>query len=287
LVDNQVNRDVITEFGLARRLSHEQLTQTGFLAGTIEYMSPEQSRGVEIDARSDLFSLGSVLFFLATGASPFAVQSPMATIHAIGQTPHPKVQAINNEVSSTLAAIIDRLLEKDPDTRFQTAAEAEDFLSQYLLHLQQPLVAPLPRMESSESPEHENVNGGKKNKRNVLKAVLAAAVSGIIGLGIWWAANFWNTGMPNPSSNGLMEQSNNIESQPNKNINAKGFEGKTNELVFLDDALNDLENDVEVFEMLFSKPDRFWTNRVDLSAVKTQNNDAPWFGNPNSDSQNQ
>lgn len=157
LVDNHINRVVITDFGLARKLSDEPMTQTGFLAGTIDYMSPEQSRGEIVDARSDLFSLGGVLFFLATGESPFSANSPIAKIHAIGDRPHAKVLGINNEISQTIGDLIDRLLEKDPDARFQSAADVESFMTQYLSHLQQPLVV--------RKPSLEGVKGSKESKK--------------------------------------------------------------------------------------------------------------------------
>ena len=71
LLEDTVERAVLTDFGLARAMDDMSLTQTGIIAGTPHYMSPEQATGGPIDARSDLFSLGAVLYFMATGHPPF------------------------------------------------------------------------------------------------------------------------------------------------------------------------------------------------------------------------
>lgn len=146
LVDNQINRVIITDFGLARRDSEESMTQTGWLAGTLNYMSPEQSRGEDVDARSDLFSLGSLLFYLATGVVPFRAESAPGVLHQIGHESPPKVQSLNPEISTALSDVIDRLLEKSPESRFPSAAALESFLNDYLAHLQQPVHVPAPRI---------------------------------------------------------------------------------------------------------------------------------------------
>lgn len=146
LVDNQINRIVITDFGLARREAEESMTQTGMVAGTLNYMSPEQSRGEDVDARSDLFSLGSLLFFLATGVAPFQSKAPMGVIHKIGSESHSNAQSLNPDVPVQLARMIDRLLEKDAVDRFQSASEIEAWLESYLAHLNQPVQTQLPAL---------------------------------------------------------------------------------------------------------------------------------------------
>jgi serine/threonine-protein kinase len=144
LVDNQINRIVITDFGLACREAEESMTQTGMLAGTLNYMSPEQSRGEDVDARSDLFSLGSLLFFLSTGVTPFQSSAPMGIIHRVGNEPHSNAQALNPDVPAQLAKMIDRLLEKSPSDRFQSANDLEEWLASYLAHLNQPAQTQMP-----------------------------------------------------------------------------------------------------------------------------------------------
>ncbi len=83
LVDNEINRVVITDFGLARRDTEATITQTGVLAGSLNYMSPEQARSEDVDGRSDLFSLGALLYFLATGHVPFRADTLAGVIHNV------------------------------------------------------------------------------------------------------------------------------------------------------------------------------------------------------------
>lgn len=151
LIDNEVNRVVITDFGLARCEAEESMTQTGWLAGTLNYMSPEQSRGETIDSRSDLFSLGSLLFYLATGTVPFRADSALGVLHKIGNESPPAVQSLNSEISNTLTLVIERLLEKVPDNRFNSSAELESLLIDYLAHLHQPHLLSAPKIRRSNS----------------------------------------------------------------------------------------------------------------------------------------
>jgi tetratricopeptide (TPR) repeat protein len=106
-------------------------------------MSPEQARGEALDGRSDLFSLGSVLYAMCTGQSPFRAAKTLGVLKRVCEdTPRP-IRAVNPAVPNWLAAIIGKLLAKDPGQRFQTAAEVADLLEQYLPHLRDPSL-PLP-----------------------------------------------------------------------------------------------------------------------------------------------
>jgi serine/threonine-protein kinase len=146
LVDNHVNRVVITDFGLARKEFDATLTKAGVLAGTLNYMSPEQAQGADTDERSDLFSLGSLLYYLATGVAPFRSASPANVIHKVVSEKQKDVRALNPEISEALAQTIDALLAKDPGDRFQTANELEDYLVQLVSHLNQPTKNRLPKL---------------------------------------------------------------------------------------------------------------------------------------------
>jgi serine/threonine protein kinase/formylglycine-generating enzyme required for sulfatase activity len=138
LLENGVERVKITDFGLARAADDVAITRTGEVAGTPQYMSPEQAQGLSLDARSDLFSLGSVLYAMGTGRSPFRADSTVAVLRRVcDDTPRP-IREINSDIPDWLADIIDRLLAKKPVERFQTAAEVAELLGQHLAQLQQP-----------------------------------------------------------------------------------------------------------------------------------------------------
>lgn len=123
LLEAGTGRVKITDFGLARAANDLALTQTGQVAGTPLYMSPEQAQGEPVDHRSDLFSLGSVLYAMCTGQAAFRADSQVAVLRrVIDDTPRP-IREINPQVPQWLAAVIDKLLAKNPEARFQTADE--------------------------------------------------------------------------------------------------------------------------------------------------------------------
>ena len=135
LLEAGTNKVLLTDFGLARAAEDVKLTQTGFVTGTPLYMSPEQARGETIDNRSDLFSVGSVLYAMSTGNPPFHGSSTFAVLREVIEVPHKPVQQINPGIPDELAVIIDHLLAKDADERIQTAAEVAERLEQLLAKL--------------------------------------------------------------------------------------------------------------------------------------------------------
>jgi serine/threonine protein kinase len=137
LLEETVERAVLTDFGLARAIDDASLTRTGVLAGTPHYMSPEQATGAAIDHRSDLFSLGAVLYFMATGHPPFRADGALAVLHRICREPHRPVWQTNKEIPDELSDLIDELLEKKPSRRPVAAAVVRDRLSALLSRLQQ------------------------------------------------------------------------------------------------------------------------------------------------------
>jgi serine/threonine protein kinase len=138
LLENTVERVLLTDFGLARAADDASLTQTGILAGTPHYMSLEQAGGEVVDIRSDLFSLGSVLYFTATGRPPFRAKRAMAVLNRICHEPHRAVWEVNAEIPDELCEIIDRLLEKKPRARFSDAVHVQSALSELLATVQLP-----------------------------------------------------------------------------------------------------------------------------------------------------
>jgi serine/threonine protein kinase len=132
LLENGVERVKITDFGLARAADDARLTQSGTAAGTPLYMSPEQTRGETVDQRSDLFSLGSVLYTMATGFPPFRAGSTMGVLNRIANDPPRPIRETVPDFPAALEAIIMQLLEKDPSGRFQIGADVSVRLSGFL-----------------------------------------------------------------------------------------------------------------------------------------------------------
>lgn len=125
-----VERIVLTDFGLARTIDDATLTQSGYVAGTPMYMSPEQALGQSLDARSDLFSLGSLLYQMLTGRPPFRAPSTIAVLKRVVESKPRPISQIIPDAPSWLTSIIDRLHEKNPQQRIQTAAELVNLLQE-------------------------------------------------------------------------------------------------------------------------------------------------------------
>jgi serine/threonine protein kinase/tetratricopeptide (TPR) repeat protein len=116
------------EAPLATELPTEPLTDKGQIVGTMPYMSPEQLEGKEIDARSDIFSLGVMLFEMATGERPFKGKSGPSLMSSILKDAPPDVDTIRGELPHHLARVIHRSLEKDPEDRYQSMKEVRNEL---------------------------------------------------------------------------------------------------------------------------------------------------------------
>jgi VCBS repeat-containing protein len=115
-------RAVVTDFGLAKLLQGGVETSTGSFLGTMPYMSPEQCMGVQLDGRSDIYSLGIMLYQLATGRLPFTIKTPAeaAEKHIRGIPPNPR--SIQPGLPESIEAIIQTAISKNPDHRYQQAA---------------------------------------------------------------------------------------------------------------------------------------------------------------------
>ncbi len=120
----------LADFGLARsaELARTRLTDLNAVACTPEYASPEQAEGRTADHRSDLYSLGCVLYEMVTERPPFAGESQMATLVKHASEPPPSMRVLNPEVSADFEAIVRRCLEKDPENRFASYADFIDAL---------------------------------------------------------------------------------------------------------------------------------------------------------------
>ena len=114
----------VTDFGIARAINTEEsLTQTGAVMGTATYFSPEQAEGIGVDARSDLYSLGVVLFEMVTGRPPFLGDTPVAVASKHVRDHPPAPRELNPAIPPTFEAIILKAMAKDPAHRYGTAEE--------------------------------------------------------------------------------------------------------------------------------------------------------------------
>ena len=117
--DGQVK---VTDFGIARAINTEEsLTQTGAVMGTATYFSPEQAEGIGVDARSDIYSLGVVMFEMATGRPPFLGETPVAVASKHVRDSPPTPRELNPAIPPTFEAIILKSMAKDPGHRYATA----------------------------------------------------------------------------------------------------------------------------------------------------------------------
>ncbi len=124
----------LVDFGLVHSLVWEgtanaKITREGLIVGTPEYMSPEQASGIAIDGRSDLFSLGSVMYYLLTGREAFHRDNPMKTLMSVVTDPTPKLSESNPFAPKELAAVLAKCTAKDPHDRYATAAELDAALA--------------------------------------------------------------------------------------------------------------------------------------------------------------
>ena len=131
LLDSE-GRAKVTDFGIARSLEVHGLTQTGRVLGTTDYVSPEQALGHEVTEQSDVYSLGIVLYEMLVGEPPFRAESQVAVAMKHVQEPMPDVLIARPDVSSALAAVVDRATAKQLDNRYATAADLVDDLEQVL-----------------------------------------------------------------------------------------------------------------------------------------------------------
>jgi len=138
LLNDGADRVCITDFGIAQLGTDPRITQTGLIAGTPQYMSPEQIRGEAIDGRSDLFSLGSVMYAMCTGQPPFRSDSSYQLLNQVVAACPPPIEDLNAATPSWVAAIVSKLHAPSPADRYQSAAELAEELEQCLASVQQP-----------------------------------------------------------------------------------------------------------------------------------------------------
>jgi serine/threonine protein kinase len=199
LLEDDSDRVRITDFGLARMADDVQLTQKGVILGTPEYMSPEQARGEPVDPRTDLFSLGSVLYAAATGLPPFQGTSAVAVLRQVSDQPARPIRAHNPALPPWLEEVIARLMAKDPDRRLQTAADVAKIFKDYHIYLEGPADSPAPQLPVAPQtpPQAKTTRSSSRPRRAYLLLVLAVAAAGL-AFTSWFAGCGGGTGEEKP-----------------------------------------------------------------------------------------
>src|SRR3954463_12460092 len=196
----------VMDFGIARALSDGQgVTQTAAVVGTAQYLSPEQARGEMVDARSDVYAAGCVLYELIAGEPPFTGDSPVAVAYQhVREDPSPP-SSVNPAVAPELDAVVLKALAKGPANRYQSAAEMRSDLVRTLSG-QRP-AAPMvmsedertqemntdrrqpQRYEEYDAPDDEDPKA-KRRRRMILAALAAVFVLGAVLLIMWLSGSF-------------------------------------------------------------------------------------------------
>lgn len=205
----------VTDFGIARALSSpdDDLTQAGSVMGTATYFSPEQAQGLPVDPRSDLYSLGVVLYEMVTGRTPFSGDTPLAIAYRHVQDQPAPPSTIVPDIPFGLEAIIMKLLQKRPDDRYPTAEALRADLNRFLdgdvtaaeralgvaaaagaataaaATTMQPAVAPIP---APVDPVGDPVDDEPKSRTGIFVGVIAVLLV-LLGGGLFWFANSLNS----------------------------------------------------------------------------------------------
>jgi serine/threonine protein kinase/tetratricopeptide (TPR) repeat protein len=122
IMQDPAGRILVMDFGLARTVEGDGMTQTGAIVGTMEYMSPEQALAKDLDQRSDLFALGLIMYELLTGKTPFQAESALASLIKRTQERAIPVSDVDAQIPGALSGIVSKCLERDLNERYQSAA---------------------------------------------------------------------------------------------------------------------------------------------------------------------
>ncbi len=202
LVDERGNC-LLSDFGLAKVVEGpDHLTTSGVIVGTPLYMSPEQCMGEKPDLRSDVYSLGVILYEMAAGRPPFRAETPMGVVFKHVNDPLPPARSFNPEVLPGLERVLDRALAKDPRQRFQTARDlvwsVQAVTPEPVTTVAAPPAAEQPTIVAgappAAAPRGRPVGGGV-SRRPLLLALGGAALL-VICAGLWALSQLGPTGLP-------------------------------------------------------------------------------------------
>jgi len=208
----------VTDFGIARAAELSNMTASGMVLGTPNYMSPEQAQGQRVDARSDLYSLGCVLYQMLTGVLPFESATPYEVIRQhIEAAPRP-LRQLRPEIPAAVEQLVSRCLEKDPNRRYRSAAQLAQAIEGLLSQgqgsaRQQPVVGVAPPLGATEiggrtgkvgRSERIGWTGGHRWWLAAVGVVLLVGVlGGLVGAATMRSGNEGQAGLTEASSSGV------------------------------------------------------------------------------------
>lgn len=175
LMEHGSQRLTISDFGLARAGDDASLTRSGLIMGTPLYMSPEQAKGDPVDARSDIFSFGAMLYALCTGHPPFRAETPYGVIRRLCEEDPRSIQQYNPSIPFWFSGIVGQMMQKDIQRRIPTASSLLEIFTVALAYAQQPFESELPKLLEPFSRRPQLQKTVQQNTRLLVAALFAVA----------------------------------------------------------------------------------------------------------------
>ncbi len=182
LLEDGNRRVLLSDFGLARTLDDVAITASGMISGTPSYMSPEQARGEIVDQRSDIYSLGCVLYAMCTGHAPFQANGTLKILRLVADSAFPSVHRYQEQLPSWVDTLIGKLVAKETHKRMATAKEASALIRDCLLHQRNSLSSTHHSVRDFPSGLKRELRHRRLHQGIKIGAVMLAVVA--LGLGV-------------------------------------------------------------------------------------------------------